>query len=609
MARMAFDTKISSAFFTGAPTSNYVPGELPVSLNGRPYQVVWDKDAIGVWGAKFKRESLPLLRSQADNSNTPGEQSISPENFWRRSEDNFISGSGQLKQDRSTSLNTRFYTSKGVNPWTPYQLSLLNQTSSVRASANTGLNLCVAGTTAFLTDGATVVKSTDLVTWTTMTGTPSAATSICTDGTTVYTAHGANGCFSGAASGTALASYATGQVDTVAFVKGRLMAAGGQSLYNITGAGALPTALLTKATGWTWVGFAGGQTHIYAAGYSGDKSLIYRTAIQPDGTALTAPTVAGELPDGEIVRSITAYLGYIVIGTALGLRFCSVDSAGNLTIGALITTTSPVYCAEGQDKFVWYGLTNFDGTSTGLGRMDLTTFTSTSTPAYCSDLMATGQGTVRSVKTFNNLRLFTVDGLGVFYETANTPVASGTITTGWISYGISDPKVAVFIDLKHEPLNGTISVSMSTDGLASVVLGTSAAQGSATPSAPFQANQARGSEFQLIFTLTPTANVSPKLTRWTLRAYPAPARSTQFIVPIVIAPEIKGLSDMVTTMDIRAEYLLLTALHETQQIVTYQQGNENYQVVMFDYQFLPEKLSPSGDMEGTFLAYLNEVTG
>ena len=609
MARMAFDTKISSAFFLGVPTSNSAPGEFPVALNGRSYQVVWDKDVIGLWGKKFKRDSLPLLRSQADNSNTPGEQSISPENFWRRSEDNFISGAGQLKQDRSTSLNSRFYTSKGINPWVPYQLSLLNQTASTRVSANTGLNLCVAGGNVFLTDGASVMKTTDLTTWTAMAGTPNAAGSICTDGTTVYTSHGASGAYSGLASGGALASYATGQVDLVAFTKGRLMAAGGPSLYNIIAAGALPVALLTKATGWTWTGITGGQTQIYAAGYSGDKSLIYRLTIQPDGTALTAPTVAGELPDGEIVRSITAYLGFIVLGTDLGLRFCTVDSAGNLVVGALITTTAPVYCAEGQDKFVWYGLTNFDGVSTGLGRIDLTTFTTSSTPAYCSDLMATGQGTVRSVKTFGKYRIFTVDGLGVFYETASTPVASGTYTAGWISYGISDPKVAVFLDLKHEPLHGTISVSLSVDGLPLVVLGTSATQGSATSAAPFQANQARGSEFQPVFTLTPTANVSPILTRWTLRSYPAPARSTQFLVPIVLAPKVAGFTGREEGQDPRSEYLALTSLHETQQIFAYQQGNETYEVVMFDYQFLPEMVTPSGDMAGTFIAYLNEITG
>lgn len=614
-AAIKFRSTYHSPFFGGAGASALVPHPYPVAIDGRPYSVVLDKDQIGVWGARFKSNAQPFLRSQADQSNTPGEQSISPEAFWRRSQENWISGSGQFMQDRKTSIDTRFYQSKGVNPWNQYQVSLLNQVTLKKSSANSGLQVVVNGTSVYMLDGTAVNVSTDsMATWNPVTGLVGTPTSICSDGTTVYVGTPTN---LYAVTGTTATAYLAtpSGITLCAFVKGRLLTTNGTALYNptgATGAGILNAALMTKATGFNWVGFAGGQTQIYAAGYSGDKSLIYRIGILADATSLAAPIIAGELPDGEIIRSINAYLGFVVIGSDLGIRFCNVNTDGSLTIGALIPTTSPVYASEGQDRFIWYGLSNYDSVSTGLGRMDMTTFTSTLTPAYASDLMAGAvgsavQGAVKSVKTFGKMRIFTVDGIGLYAEALNTPVLSGTLTTGWVGYGISDPKVALYVSIKHEPLNGAIAVAMQTDGNLLTPLGSSNLANSASPPAFFQTNQSRGLQYQLTFTLTPSNNVSPILTRWTLLSYPAPSRSSQFLVPIVLKP-ILNLYGNEYPCDVLTEKNKLIALLKSQNVVTYQEGNDLHQVVMFDYQWLPELLSDNGDYNGIFLATLNEIT-
>lgn len=602
-----YHSNYSAGFFGGSATSSLCPSVYPVAIAGHPYQVIWDHLAIEVWGAKFKRNSLPLLRSQADQSSAPGAQSISPENFWPRSQESWISGAGQLKQDRKDSIETRFYTSKGIDPWTPYQLSLLNGTTVKKSSANTGLQVVVNGTGIYFMDGANLYYSSDsMANWTTVTGITGTPLSICSDGTTAYVST-ATAIYS--ISGSVASAYILGNIYLCGFVKGRLMVASGTTIYNLIagGGGALPTALYPKGTGWTWVGFAGGQSHIYAAGYSGDKSIIYKTAIVADGTVLAVPSAAASLPDGEIVRSIESYLSYIILGSDLGVRFCAVQSDGSLTIGALIPTTSPVYCFEPQAKFVWYGLTNYDADSTGLGRLNLETFTSNLTPAYASDLMVTGQGAVRSVKTFATYRIFTVDGKGLYAETLNTPVTTGKMVTGWINYDLSDAKVAVFLDLFHEPLNGTVSVALATDNAEKVIVGTSASQGTSAPDHSFPTNQSRGLQYQLTLTLTPTSNISPKVTRWTLRSYPAPNRSSQFLVPVVLTPliQVKGGE---RACDIVAERIFLESLMKTQSVITYQQGNDTYQVVMYDYQFLPEKINDKGDIQGIFLGYFNEIT-
>ena len=270
------------AFYSGASTSPLVPYPFPVAVAGHPYQIQWESTAVGVWGAKFKKTSLPLLRTQADNSNTPGEQSVSPEQFWRRSQDSWHFGAGQVHYDRANSNDNRFYSSKGVDPWTPWKVSLLNTTSNVKTSTNTGLQCLVAGTYVYLVDSSALRYSSGaLSSWSSVTGMTGSPLSVASDGNTVYTANGTNGIYSGTVGGASVSSYATHSVsmNLVRFTKSRLMAAGGGHLFNVTGSGTISgTEILLNlsARNFTWVDIVGGQSQIYAAGYAGDKlSLIH----------------------------------------------------------------------------------------------------------------------------------------------------------------------------------------------------------------------------------------------------------------------------------------------------------------------------------------------
>ena len=620
---LKFNSRFNAPFFGGAGASSLVPGKFPIAIAGHAYQVIWEKEAIEVWGAKYKSIAQPLLRAQSDQSNTPGENSISPENFWRRSQENWVNGSGQFQQDRKgssdprfNSSESRFYTSKGINPWTPFQASLLNSTTLKKSSINSNLQVVVVGVNLYFNDGGTLSVSTDGGgTWNAVTGITGTVNSICSDGTNLYAAS-TSALYTVA--GSVATSYLTQAFTLLAYVKGRLMAVQGTALYNITGTpptGVIGSALITKLAGFKWVAFAGGQSQIYAVGYAGTQSSVWRISIQADGTTLTAPINAGDLPTGEVISSIYSYLGYVFIGSSLGVRFCTVASDGSLNMGPLIPTISSVYCFDGQGSQVWYGLSNFDSASTGLGRIDLTTFQSTSslTPAYASDLMAGTslsniQGAVRSVQLFSGYHIFTVDGYGIYIENLSTPVATGTLTTGWSSYNLIDPKLALFLDIAHLPLNGAISASFAADNGSSVVVGNSGTAGSTSPGASFQLNQKLGFQFQIQFTLTPSANISPVLTRWTLRSYPTPTRSNQFHVPIDLSP-IVIVNGQEVFVDVPSEVKFLRSLLVSQQVVSYQEGKENFNVVMYDYQWLPRDLDPkTGYMIGIFYAMLNQVT-
>lgn len=594
---MGYSALFDAPYYTGQSVSSAVPGFLPVALGGRAYLVDLKSEL-------FKRQTLARLRPQSDMSEQVGEQSINTEDLWRRSQSDWSHGAGQTYYDRAGSDQARFNTSKGIDPWTKWQVSLLRDTAQKKASVNTNLFLIVAGGRVYLTDGQATSYTTTVTSaddFAAVTGGPAAtALGIASDGFRVYVAYGASGLYvtntgSGAFTG---GETVTGTVNVVGYVKGRLMAAAGGTLYNITTLGAaLPAALYTHPnSSFTWVGFTEGSSFIYAGGYAGDKSLIYRTAIRPDGTALDIPVVAGELPDGEIIRSLQGYLGFMVLGTDKGVRFAAVDGNGNLTIGKLIETNSSVRCFEPQDRFVWFGWTNYDGTSTGLGRLDLSVFVDPFTPAHASDLMATGQGTVNSVVTFGtnyDIRLFSVSGIGVYVEITDL-VESGTLRWGQITYGIPDKKTAMYYHLRTEPLAGTVDVTFSTDGGSFGAIGSMTTTGDS--SLNIQTGQQTGERFEIQETFNRDGDdetLGPVMTRHTLRAYPSPSRGTDFIVPLILHEEMRWKGQEYS-LDPQAELSALQAMIDSHQPENYQEGSETFTVFVEGIEWRPHHLTRDG---------------
>lgn len=591
---MGITATLSAPFYTGTTASSEeIPGRWPVGLNGRGFLL--DLKAGG-----FRHESIPLLRQQADQSETPGEGSINPDDLWRRVASSWHSGAGQRNLDAGDdSTPSRFYTSKGIDPWTKGQITLLPDTDEKKNSANTNLQIVVAGSYLYLTDGASIQYTQDITvdspTWTDITGEPAtAASAITSDGFTIYTAHGADGIQTTTRGAAATASWATGTVAGVKYVKGRLFAWSTDKIYNVTASGALPAALLDHANSdFLWVDAAEAAGFYFLAGFSGDKSIIYRTSVKADGTALDTPTVAAELPDGEIVRSIQGYLGFLLIGTDQGVRFASPDASGNLTLGALISGVPKVRCFEGQDRFVWFGWSQFDATSTGLGRIDLSVFNGPR-PAYASDLMVTGAGDVLSVTTFQGLRVFTVSGDGVYAETTSK-VASGTLETGRISYGLHDTKVSHFVTTSHEPLAGSIAMALSLDGGGYLAIGgTNAVEG--TTRSDFTTNRGRAEHFDLRITMTRDTSpitAGPVVGRITLRAYPAAQRSERIFLPLLLGKHQRDRVGGLHGRDVIADLDFLAALEDGAP-VAYQEASQVMTVIVEDHDWRPHHIEDDG---------------
>lgn len=617
--------------------TNLVPSIFPIAIDGKPYNLDLNNP---MGGNLYRRDSVALLRTQADSARTAGESSVSPEIFWRRSFDSWHLGAGQTHADRETSSPYRFRFSKGMDVWTKGELKALNDVA-IQVSfpgdpvpaPNENIGLVVAGSRLYAFNATKTYYTTSTSgtwSWTVVTGTPAnAPAGIASDGKNVWIAH-TDAIWKTDTSTSAATTFANPPAGTwtgIWFNKGKLFASTSDGkVHTISGAGTVTNVIDRSTLGFTWTSSTGVGGYHYFAGYSGDKSIIFKVTLTAEGTALAAGIVAGELPDGEKVLHLDGYLGYLIIGTNKGVRFANTDANGYITIGGLIQTNQPVLCSEGQDRFMWFGWGTYDSVSSGLGRMDLAEFTSTLTPSYASDLMAGKPelqtsastpiaavpiiGDTVSVVTYNDKRVFAVKAKGIFTETsAKVPLA--TLETGLISHGIIDNKYAAFLDARLQPLatNNSLKLSHAFDSGSFVTSGTVVDNGSIYSGEFFVGQVGRNFEVKVTFgdiVSETLVGADVNCTGFMLRSYPAPKRVSKFSVPVMLFDSI-NVADRDWAGNPGADFEFLTNLHKRQLPFAYQEGEVSYTVVMDDYQWLPEKRSNVRGFQGTFVAVLREI--
>jgi hypothetical protein len=416
----------------------------------------------------YIRQTAPFKKDQFDNGQEPGEQSLT--GWWIRSQMSFHSGTGIKFYDPATTDENghyRFADSKGVDVWTKGQVTLLKQTSNM-TGVTTGtyklLSIVDGSTDKILgwepasttinnyTASGTAVAYTHV----TSIGTPldTAILAIATDGINLFIADNDHIYTGPIATPTAGYSryYNTGSEKVVlGWVKQRLVACIGASVYELTNAKgsthALPTAVYTHPNAdWTWSSISEGGSAIYAAGYAGTTSAIYKFTLASNGSmpVLTSGVIAAQLPIGEYVNKIESYLGYLVIGTNKGVRVASIsDTTGDLTYGPLIIEAENTGLDFAfRDTFVWV-TGSIDGYA-GLYRINLANELESLRFAYATDAYldgATGYATsVDFIGNTNQIAFTTSGSNGIVVQSATDLATTGYITTGNIRYGTLEPK-------------------------------------------------------------------------------------------------------------------------------------------------------------------------
>jgi hypothetical protein len=279
---------------------------------------------------------------------------------------------------------------------------------------------------------------------------------------------------------------------------------------------------------------------ILAAGYSGSKSAIYKFTLDPaDGTlpTLTSAITAAELPYGELVTGMFAYLGsYVIIGTNRGVRVGQVDGNGDLAYGPLSftsTSTTTISGMAGRDRFVYVGVGNeLDGNS-GLIRIDLGSTDGEGRYAWATDLNSGTTGRVNSVTNYGDLIAFTQTNL--YIESATDYVTSGYLTTGQVRYNTLEPKNFRSFRLRGDASVGSVSVSSVLYNQSPVSLFNFGANvdinqdvAISSPSNPLQ--ESLGLKIALN---RGTASQTPTVTGWQLKAVPGSVRRLLIKIPLI----------------------------------------------------------------------------
>lgn len=428
----------------------------------------------------------PIRKEQFDSFAEPGEQSL--QGWWLRSQSDFADGAGVLYQDPDSTNpyvrqhNLRFNASLGIDSWSPGDLKLLRDSSTKLANANPAplqVRGYVDGTGVdayWQMDGTTLNKVTDAAT-TLITDGAGNNHWITSSGTTYYIAKD-TGLWSGVDAGAATQTF-TANLDMVEFVKARLVAAAGPSLYVLTGIGpALPGAFYTHVNpNFVWTSISEGPNAIYAAGNDGTTGYIFKFQLDASGTvpSFTFGVITATMPNGERINTIYSYIGtFVAIATTAGMRVGEIDTNGDINYGPLLFTISGGCTGiTGYDHYIWAGSTNNHDGSSGLYRVDLGEQVQTSTStnplrfAYARDLYLSGAtGVISTVTMFggSNRKVYSVVGTGSALESATVLIPEGSITTGRIRFNTEEPKLFKFFSIRTPSLQGDLVVSLIPEG-------------------------------------------------------------------------------------------------------------------------------------------------
>jgi hypothetical protein len=498
----------------------------------------------------YRRGLAEIRKQQYDTSTNPGEQSL--DGYWLRSQQDFTGGAGITFMEPSNDefQMKRFASSLGVDPWTRGKLTLLKSAVSTRTltsnistavAVNDGSNKYIV--TAESANGTVYYDGFAAGTVTSWTGTPNGNATSTGDGVVVCTTSGMQylaAPFTG--SKVVLASHATTTKVNAWWVKQRFIIADGHHLFEkggITGSihlGTNPKFYSHPLETWEWTSVVETPNAILAAGYAGSKSAIYKFTLDPaDGTLpnLTSAITAAELPYGELVTGMFAYLGSYV---NRGVRVGQVDGNGDLAYGPLSftsTSTTTISGMAGRDRFVYVGVGNeLDGNS-GLIRIDLGSTDGEGRYAWATDLNSGTTGRVNSVTNYGDLIAFTQTNL--YIESATDYVTSGYLTTGQVRYNTLEPKNFRSFRLRGDASVGSVNVSSVLYNQSPVSLFTFNSTvdinqdvAISSPTNPLQES------LGLKLTLSRgTASQTPTVTGWQLKAVPGSVRRLLIKIPLI----------------------------------------------------------------------------
>jgi hypothetical protein len=535
----------------GSTTYSLTGEAYDVAIAGNPFFLMTSDDS------PYRRVTAEYRKQQIDQTREAGEQTLT--GWWVRSQSSFHLGAGikYLEPQQEESLRFQFTESKGIDVFTRGQTTLLNDTDSFYAGAaaaqligvNDGTDDCI-----LVTDGTALKKITSagVSSTYTQTGTPATIFSLTTNGKEYFfinETHVHRGNISGTTSDTEIYDATSTTRATIRYVKQRLIAAIGSSIYELdpnNASGALPGVFFTHPnTSWVWSSISEGPSAIYISGYdpNGTSSSVFKIGLDTANAnalgfpELLTPTVVIDMPQGERINDFDVYLGaYAVLATSLGFRVGISDATGDIQYGPLLFKDSPCNAIAFRDSYA-YIATLVDGAA-GLVRVDLSTTVLANSLFFpwAWDLIATGTTTTASQVAFfgNSDRAAFTNGNNTWAESTTSLVASGYLRTGYIRYNTLEAKIFKLMQARVDTTDGGILIQ-SIDSLDNFYTIGNFSQESAVPEIninyPQTAQEYLGFQFTLSRSTTDTTK-GPLFTGYQLKSLPAVPRQRLIQYPL-----------------------------------------------------------------------------
>ena len=524
----------------------------------------------------YERATAPFRKQQFDSQREPGEQSLST--WWIRSQSSFHAGEGvdfydPFSNPYSTTLASnsyRYNDSLGVEVFeTPGQVTLLKRPAKKQdtTAAKRIMGVSVGGVDKVLLHDGAALKLTDGTTSAMTTLSAGVATTIyasACDGDTAYyidAAHIVSVPLTGGST-SAVRNVSSVTTATIGYVKQRLVVGINNKLYEIpvtSGGGALPAPVYTHPnTSWVWTSITEGGAAIYAAGYAGADSSVFKFVLDTTGAmpVLSSAITTIVLPEGEIIYSIYVHLmAYMLLGTNKGVRVANIDNnTGNATYGPLIIHSQrPVRGFVAHDSYVYCG-SSFD-TSTagssvaGIYKIDLSNEIDTLQFAYSTDMyledvvgdmidlcfLGTDTDRLVAIAGASISAVMPTGALGLHVQSSTELYPSGYVQTGLIRYNTLEQKNFKRIVGRGDFTYGSMSIQARTsDGTLYDIISYDASIGNpeVTITQPAGAQDALAIRFVLYRDDTDNT-LGSVFKGYQLKAVPATPRSRIIKVPLL----------------------------------------------------------------------------
>jgi hypothetical protein len=215
---------------------------------------------------------------------------------------------------------------------------------------------------------------------------------------------------------------------------------------------------------------------------------------------------------------------------------------------------------------------------------------------------------VKNVVIFNDKSVFTVSGVGVVAEDTSSLVASGNIEMGTYRWGIPDRKFVARVDVRAEPLTGSVTAYLANDHSDYDDLGTWSQAADTENTYTGTDTKTIEADFKLVLTRSATVTSGPIVTRWMARAYAAPFRSQTFSVPVLLHSKIKLRNGKEVYLDVQEEQDALDELLASPRIILLQIGTASHSVIVEDIRWIPfDTHGNKWEWDGTAVVIMRSV--